>query len=72
MGALNREYEFYLKHKQSLLKEHSQKFVVIKKDNIIGIYDDPDEAFNKTVRKHKFGTFLIQQVLEKEPLIEVC
>jgi hypothetical protein len=58
---LEREFEYYLKHQDELVKKHDGKFVVIKGDQVLGAYDDELEAIKQTSAKEEMGTFLVQK-----------
>lgn len=58
---LEREFKYYLKHQDDLVKKYNGKFVVIKGDEVLGAYDDELEAVKKTSEKHELGTFLVQK-----------
>jgi len=60
---LDKEYKYYLKHQRELLKKYKNKFIVIKNSKVIGSYLSEKEAYEDTIKKHKIGTFLIQQCL---------
>jgi hypothetical protein len=57
---LEREFQYYLDHQDELVKSYSGKFLVIKDDAVIGVFDSEEEAFFVTEKKHEAGTFLIQ------------
>ena len=58
---LENEFKYYLAHQAELVKEHRGKFVVIKDDQLIGVYSDELEAIRETKKKHQPGTFLVQR-----------
>lgn len=58
---LKDEFEFYLKNQAELVKQYSGKFLVIKNQEIIGVYDSEIEAYTATVKTQEAGTFLIQE-----------
>lgn len=60
---LEKEFKYYLKHQSDLVKEYSGKFIVLKNEKIIGVYNSHSEAYNETVKKEELGTFLIQHCL---------
>ncbi len=41
-------------------------FLVIKDENISGVYDDKETAYNDATLRFELGTFLIQQCLPGE------
>lgn len=66
---LNKEYKYYQKHQETFLKQYKGKVLVIKEENIVGIFDDEVTAYKDSVAKYKLGTFLIQKcVPEKETI----
>ena len=50
------------------MKESYGKFAVISGETLLNIYDTREEALNKTVKTHKLGTFLVQQIVEKDKM----
>lgn len=58
---LEREFEYYLKHQNDLVKQYRGKFVVIKNEKVIGVFDDELEAITETSKNHELGTFLVQR-----------
>lgn len=65
--GLDKEYSFYIKNRDKLLKKYLNKWIAIKDNKIIGCYNDLGDAVEITSINHKFGTFMVKQVLEKEP-----
>lgn len=63
---LEKEYQYFLKHKDSLLKEYEGKFVVIIGDKVVDSYSSREEALKKTSSRYDIGTFLIQKVSRGE------
>lgn len=60
---LEEEFKYYINHQTELLKKYLDKFIVIKGEEVIGVYDTATEANEKTVKDHERGTFLIQHCL---------
>lgn len=58
---LQKEFDYFLKHKASLVKKYRAKFVVLKNCEVIGAYDSEMEAISETTKEHKLGSFLVQQ-----------
>ena len=58
---LDREFAYFKKHQLRLFKEHPGKFLVIKDEKVIGVYDSHDDAYFSMQVEHELGTFLIQQ-----------
>ncbi|MGH2646774.1 MAG: hypothetical protein ACRDE8_04370 [Ginsengibacter sp.] len=60
---LEKEFQYYLKHQDSLVKKYNGKFIVIKDEKVIGVYNSHSEAYNESLKKEVLGTFLIQHCL---------
>lgn len=63
---LEKEYDYYLGHKKTLLANYKNRVVVIKNGKVLGDYKTKEEALRETVKKHELGTFLIQKISEEE------
>jgi len=63
---LEKEFKFYRRNQKKLVKENNGKYVVIKKDKLIGIYSSENEAFDETIKENEIGTFFIQKCLPGE------
>lgn len=63
---LEKEYQYFLKHKDALLKEHEGKFIVIIGNEVVGSYSSREGALKEASSKHEIGTFLIQKVSRGE------
>ncbi len=58
---LEKEFKYYLAHQDELVKKYNGKFVVIKDDKVIGVFDTKSEAIEEMTKKHELGTFLVQK-----------
>lgn len=58
---LEREFKYYLKNQDDLVRKYNGKFVVIKGETVLGAYDTETEAVNKTSETEELGTFLVQR-----------
>ncbi|TET82182.1 hypothetical protein E3J38_02580 [candidate division TA06 bacterium] len=58
---LEKEFKYYIKHQDELVKQYNGKFIVIKNRKVIGEYDSELEAIKETTKEHELGTFLIQK-----------
>lgn len=61
IGNLRKEFYYYLKHQDELVKKYNGKFIVIKDGKIIGDFDSSLEAVEKTTEQYELGTFLVQK-----------
>ena len=57
---LEKEFQYYLNNQAELVKKYAGKFLVIKGEEVKGVYDSHADAYNNTARTEKLGTFLIQ------------
>lgn len=60
---LEKEFKFYLENQNKLLKEHLNKFIIIKDQIVVASYDTKQEAYDFASENFELGTFLIQQCL---------
>lgn len=58
---LKKEFDYYLEHQDELVEKYQGKFLVIKNEKVIGVYESEVDAYTKTVGKEELGTFLIQE-----------
>jgi hypothetical protein len=59
--TLSKEFQYYKENQAELVKKYHGKFIVIKDNQVIGVYDEELEAITKTVEKTELGTFLVQK-----------
>lgn len=65
---LNQEREFYEAHKPDLLQKHRGQFVLIKGDQLVGVFQSAESAYLAGLEKFGVEAFLVRQVLEAEPV----
>jgi len=58
---LDKEFKYYIDNQEELVNKHKGKFLVIKDQSVIGVYNSEIEAYSETVKIHELGTFLIQE-----------
>lgn len=58
---LDKELQYYIENQTELVQNYQGKFLVIKNQAVIGIYNAEIEAYSETVKEHELGTFLIQE-----------
>ena len=56
-----KDYEYFERNMSSFYKKYGRKFLVIKNQKVIGVYDSFGEAFSETRKSEELGTFLIQE-----------
>jgi Family of unknown function (DUF5678) len=62
-STLKKEFEFYLKNQDELVKKYAGRYIVIKNDTVEGDYKTATEALEESKKKFEEGTFLIQLCL---------
>lgn len=60
-GSLEKEFEYYLKNQGDFAKKYNGKYIVIKNQEVIGVFESEIEAIEKTSANHDLGTFLVQK-----------
>jgi hypothetical protein len=60
---LQKQLEYFKSHQDELVKKYEGKFIVIKDQEMQGVYDTEMEAYTDAKEKFELGTFLIQQCL---------
>jgi hypothetical protein len=57
---LEREFQYFLDNKDSLLKAYHNKYVVIVGEKVVDSYKEEQDAYEVAVKKFGLGNFLIQ------------
>tara|TARA_Y100000310_G_C20595906_1_gene770492 strand:- start:599 stop:847 length:249 start_codon:yes stop_codon:yes gene_type:complete len=60
---LQKQLEHFKAHQKDLVEKYKGKFVVIKDQDIQGVFNTEMEAYTDAQKKFELGTFLIQQCL---------
>ena len=63
-SPLEKEYQFYLRAKAELLKQHSGKFALIKEERLVGTFDTDQDAYKAGLEKFGNVPFLIIRIQE--------
>ncbi len=61
MTQLEKEFNYYLQNQEEFVKLYNGKYIVIKDNELRGVYDTELEAIRETSKKYEFGTFLVQK-----------
>ena len=67
-NSLTKEQKYFEKEKKMLLKKAENKFVLIKNNGLIGIYESAEEAYREGLEKIGNKPMYIKQVTKKEPI----
>ena len=57
---LDKEFNYFIDHQVELVEKYLGKYLVIKGEDIIGVFDNEPEAYFETSKTQELGTFLIQ------------
>jgi hypothetical protein len=58
---LEKEFKFYLANQDELVKKYNGKFIVIKDESVLNVYDDETKAIEETIKLYPMGTFLVRK-----------
>lgn len=61
-NLLKKEFEFYKENQKDLVEKYEGKFLVIKDQKIICVFDMEIEAYTFGEKEYGLGNFLIQKV----------
>lgn len=59
-----RELQFFIANQERLVKEYKGKVLVLKGEEVVGVYDDPLTAYLDASKNYEPGTFMIQPCTE--------
>lgn len=54
------ELEYFVAHQSELVEKYEGKVLVIKGNELLGVYNSALQAYTETQKQHKPGTFMIQ------------
>ncbi len=55
------DFQFFLNHYNELFQKYGHKFIVIRNQKILGVYEDVASAIDATVQTYPLGTFIVQE-----------
>jgi hypothetical protein len=70
MSALDKEYKYYQANQKEFLRKYRNRVVVIKDEQVTGVYNDEESAYKEAISKYKLGSFLIQKCVPEEETIQ--
>ena len=65
-AMLDREFQTFQEYKPNLVKNHKGKFVLIKDDKIIGIFENELDAVKKGNEQFKDSHFLVNEITDEK------
>jgi hypothetical protein len=71
MSQLQQEREFFKANQAEWAKAHAGKFVLVKGAELIGVFDNPENAVAEGLRKFGSESFLVRGVNEVEETLKI-
>jgi hypothetical protein len=68
---LDKERKYFETHRAEWLKKHPDKFVLVKGEELIGVFSTQQEALVEGARRFGTEAFLVRQVEESEQLVYI-
>lgn len=61
-AMLKKEFQYYIDHQAELVKKYNGKYLVIKDEAVIGVYDSFEKAIEQSQQKGLIpGTYMVQK-----------
>jgi hypothetical protein len=67
---LEKEYNYFNDNLKEFIKKYKGQFIVLKDDDILGVYDSMPVAISETIKNHELGTFLVQECIPAKQNIQ--
>lgn len=71
MAVLEQELKFFAENKPKWIEDHSGKFVLVKGEQLIDVFDNADTAVSEGVRRFGMESFLVRQVTPADEEIQI-
>ena len=65
---LETELQFYEEHRKELAQKYRNLFVLIRGNELIGVFPDAESAHQQGVNKFGMEPFFVRQVLDVDPV----
>jgi len=70
MNQQDLDFNYFLENMNDFYRSYGQKFVVVKNQGILGVYENFNNALESTLKTEEMGTFLIQECFDsKEKMV---
>jgi hypothetical protein len=70
-ALLEKERLYFEAHRNEFLQSHENLFVLIKGEELIGVFPDAQSAYNDGINRFGPEPFLVKQVLKEEPISSI-
>ena len=64
MANLQSFFDYYLQNQHDLVQKYNGKYLVIKDNDVVGVYDNEADAYFDSEEKYGLGNFIIQLCTE--------
>jgi hypothetical protein len=68
---LEAEIKYFEQNYPQLAAQHPGKFVLIKNDNLIGVFDTLEAALTEGARQYNLESFLVRQIIHVQREIKI-
>ncbi len=55
-------FQYYIDNQEDFVRKYDGQVIVLKDNDVIGVYDNEWTAFEETNKSHEAGSFIIQNV----------
>jgi len=70
MNQQDLDFNYFLENMNNFYRSYGQKFVVVKNQGVLGVYENFNKALETTLKTEEMGTFLIQECFDsKEKMV---
>lgn len=60
---IEEEYKYYKEHQDELVNLYNDKYITIKDNAVIGVYNSDIEAYKESIKLNPLGTFIIMHCI---------
>jgi len=64
MNQQDSDFNYFLENMNNFYRSYGQKFVVVKNQGVLGVYENFNKALESTLKTEEMGTFLIQECFD--------
>jgi hypothetical protein len=58
-----KEFQYFLDHQDELVRDYDGKILVLRGEQVVGVYESKLDAYSASIKKYERGTFMIQQCI---------
>lgn len=65
------ELTFFYAHRDEWLKDHREKWALVKGEELVDTFDSAENAYEAGVERYGTESFLVKQIIESDPVAEI-